>query len=219
MAKFCGNCGTQLDDSARVCGNCGTPLANSNNGATDNIPGVEYGDPAKKAKQSKIIKLGVALVALIVVTVIVINIVSGFVGYKGMVRKFMAAYEDYDVDALASMTSDLRLDVFDKYGDDYYEDYYENIIYNALDYFEEEVGHDFKLSYKITDAYKMTERKVDKMFEVAEEYVEDPEDYGISEVMSIELEVTAKSGKKTETKDLELCIVKESGKWKLYDIG
>ena len=26
MAKFCGNCGTQLEDNAKICGKCGTPL-------------------------------------------------------------------------------------------------------------------------------------------------------------------------------------------------
>ena len=27
MAKFCGNCGTQVPDNANVCSNCGTPFA------------------------------------------------------------------------------------------------------------------------------------------------------------------------------------------------
>ena len=26
MAKYCGNCGTQMDDSANVCPSCGTPV-------------------------------------------------------------------------------------------------------------------------------------------------------------------------------------------------
>lgn len=26
MAKFCGNCGAQLDDDDKVCGQCGTPV-------------------------------------------------------------------------------------------------------------------------------------------------------------------------------------------------
>ena len=28
MSKFCGNCGAQLDDNAKVCGNCGIPTEN-----------------------------------------------------------------------------------------------------------------------------------------------------------------------------------------------
>ena len=26
MAKFCGNCGAKMNDSAKVCGQCGTPV-------------------------------------------------------------------------------------------------------------------------------------------------------------------------------------------------
>ena len=40
MAKFCGNCGAQMSDSAKVCGMCGTPFTSSakENAAPGNIP-------------------------------------------------------------------------------------------------------------------------------------------------------------------------------------
>ena len=41
MAKYCGNCGTQLEDSAKVCGQCGTPL----DGASLPRPKVKVIDP------------------------------------------------------------------------------------------------------------------------------------------------------------------------------
>ena len=48
MAKFCGNCGTQLEDNAKICGKCGTPL----DGASANIPGLKVTDPEKQNKEN-----------------------------------------------------------------------------------------------------------------------------------------------------------------------
>ena len=44
MAKFCGNCGAQLDDGDKVCGQCGTPV----NGNTGTVPSLKVVDPEKK---------------------------------------------------------------------------------------------------------------------------------------------------------------------------
>lgn len=46
MAKFCGNCGAQLDDGDKVCGQCGTPV----NGNAGTVPGLKVVDPEKKKK-------------------------------------------------------------------------------------------------------------------------------------------------------------------------
>lgn len=49
MARFCGNCGAQLDDDAKVCGQCGTPI-------DGNVPGLKIVDPEKKKKMMKKVK-------------------------------------------------------------------------------------------------------------------------------------------------------------------
>lgn len=215
MSKFCGNCGAQLDDSAKVCGNCGTPLSENSN-VSSSIPGVEYVDPEKKAKNKKRIKKFIGLIAVVVVVIIAINIISGFIGYKGAVRKIMNAYEDYDVDTLVSLTSNIRLDVFDILGDDYATDYYENIVSDDLDYYENTVGHKYKLSYEITETYELTERKVDDLLDSAESYIEYIEDYDISKVMVVEVNVTAKEGNKSTDATLTIYLTKENGSWKLF---
>lgn len=92
MAKFCGNCGTQLEDNAKICGQCGTPL----DGTSSNIPGLKVVDPEKKEKMKKVGKRIVALVALVIVAVIAFNVVSQFTGYNGLLRKVMAAYAAED---------------------------------------------------------------------------------------------------------------------------
>lgn len=47
MSKFCGNCGSYLDDDALVCGVCGTPYSDDGIGKTK-IPGVDTMNPKTK---------------------------------------------------------------------------------------------------------------------------------------------------------------------------
>ncbi len=210
MARFCGNCGSAVDDNAKVCGSCGTPLE-ANNKVVSKIPGVQYIDPEKKAKTAKKVKTFFGLAALIIVAVIVFNIVSGFVGYKGAVRKIMNAYEDYDIDTIVSMSSDYYYCMTDE---NYVEEYFGDIISEDLDDFEEYSGHNYKFSYEITDSYKMAEHKLDDLLDSLSYYEEFDADI-IDKVMVVEIEVVAKSKNNNYTKDLTLTLTKESGSWKL----
>ena len=219
MSKFCGNCGTQLDDNAKVCGNCGTLLTDSNNNVASSIPGIEYVAPEKKAKNKKIAKLFISGIALIAVAAIAINIVSGFVGYKGATRKIMNAYKNYDIDALVSMTSDVYFDTYDSQGIDYAVQNYEYIISDDLDSFENSVGHKYKISYEIQEAYKLPERNLNNLFDSVLSYNEYMEDYGISKVMVVKIKVTAKSGKKSSSTVITLYLTKENGSWKLFRLN
>ena len=76
MSKFCGNCGAELTDDAKVCGQCGTPVER----VSANIPTPKIVDPEKQKKTKKRIKLLGGLVVLAVVAVIALNIVSKYTG-------------------------------------------------------------------------------------------------------------------------------------------
>lgn len=56
MARFCGNCGAQIDENAKVCGQCGTPIEGSTK-----TPPVKIIDPEKKKKNKKIFKIVIAV--------------------------------------------------------------------------------------------------------------------------------------------------------------
>ena len=105
MAKFCGNCGTQLDDNAKICGNCGTPLTSAKT-TNASIPGVGD-DPEKKEKAKKKMTMFLGIAAVIIVVIIALSAIISSSGYKGTVRKIMNAYKDYDVDKIVSMSSGL----------------------------------------------------------------------------------------------------------------
>lgn len=213
MSKFCGNCGAKLDDAAKVCGSCGTPLETGKTTAAS-IPGIEYADPEKKAKTKKRMKwiLGVAVV--IVVAVIAINIVSGFVGYKGAVRKIMNAYEDYDVEAIVAMSSDMY---FYRSDDSYADEYFGGIIADDLNNFENQVGHKYKISYEITDSYEMAKHNYEDLLNSLSQYGDFDADT-ISKIRLVELDVTAK-GEERMTTHVVLTLTKENGSWKILYIS
>ena len=217
MSKFCGNCGAQLDDSARVCGYCGVAFGNEPvNTSNTSIPGVvSEADKEKAAKTKKLIKTGATAVAAIIVLSIVISIISSFTGYKGVVRKVVNAFEDYDMNTLCSYASSLSY-----YGDDveYSEEYFEEMVSSKLDYYEEELGHNLKMSFEITDSYKLDDRNRDDLFD-------DLEDSGvyvgnISTIRMVELELEIKGSRRTSTYTVDdLLLVKENGKWKVLYLG
>lgn len=217
MSKFCGNCGAQLDDSAKVCGYCGIALDNEPvNANAASIPGVvSEADKEKTAKVKKLIKTGAIAVVAIIVLSVGFNIISSFTGYKGVVRKVVNAFEDYDMNTLCSYASSLSY-----YGDDieYYEEVFEERVSNMLDYYEEELGHGLKIKFEILDSYKLDERNTDDL-------LDDLEDSGayvgnIDTIRMVELQLTIKGSRRTSTYTTDdLMLVKENGKWKVLYLG
>lgn len=212
MAKYCGNCGKSLDDAAKVCGYCGTPFGTA---ASTTI----YVDPEKKAKQKKLLVAIVAAVAAVAVLITAITAVSNLVGYKGVVRRTVNAIEDYDIDALINLTSELRLDVYDYYGGEAIENMYESQLTALLDLYEDKTGGDFRLSYEIEDVEELSDRKVDTYVDNLHSMFDDLGSYKIDKILVVELDVTAKDGRDKYESDLELYLIKEDGKWKLLQIG
>lgn len=209
MPKFCGNCGFQLADDAKICGNCGTPCADVPAGPPAPVSGAAYVDTAKRAKNKKIAIFVIGAVILIVIAVIVVGIISSFVGYKGAVRKIMNAYEDYDMDTILAMSSD----VYYYMDENYVEEYFGKTIASDLDEFGERVGHNYKLSYKITETYEMPKYRSEDVLNALSLYEDFDVDI-ISEILVVELEVTAKDNE-TRTMPLELTLTKEDGSWRL----
>lgn len=210
MAKFCGNCGTQLEDNAKICGQCGTPL----DGASTNIPGLKVVDPEKQKKLKKVGKRIVALVALVIVAAIAINVVVQFTGYNGLLRKVMAAYEKYDIDTLISLSSDIYF-----YGDeDWVENYFEYNVGDDLDSFESAVGHSYKLSYEVIETYKLSNRNFQSMLDDIAWSYKDFDHSVIEEIVVAKVNVTATQGKRSVDREIEITMTKENGKWKVLYI-
>lgn len=210
MAKFCGNCGTQLEDNAKICGQCGTPL----DGASTKIPGLKVIDPEKQKKLKKMGKRIVALVALVIVAVIAFNVVAQYTGANGLLRKVMSAYKEYDIDTLISLSSDMYF-----YGEeDWVEYYFEYNVGDDLDSFESSVGHSYKLTYEVNEIYTVSDRKLDDMLDQIEYSYADFDIGMIEKIVIADLTVTAKQGSKSVSRDMNIVMSKENGSWRLLYI-
>ena len=110
MAKFCGNCGAKMDDNDKVCGQCGTPVDSETKTSS-----VKIIDMERRKRNKKLLKLIVVLILIIAVVATAINVVTKFMGPNGLLRKVMSAYEEYDIDTLVSLSSDIYY-----YGEDAY---------------------------------------------------------------------------------------------------
>lgn len=209
MAKFCGYCGAKMDDDAKVCGQCGTPIEGNTK-----ISPVKIIDPEKVKKNKKIFKFVVALVLIVAVAVTAFNVASKFTGYNGLIRKVMTAYEDYDIDTLVSLSSD----VYYYEEEDYIEEYFENCVGIALDFFESSVGHSYQLSYEVNETYTASERKAREILERVEYAYPDFDVSIIEELVISNITVTGMQGSKSVNRDLNITMSKEDGSWKLLYI-
>lgn len=215
MVRYCGNCGAELSDGAKVCGQCGVPITSTKNkeGAAS-IPGISYVNPEKKEKSKKTFTLFMVIVVVVLMFVVLINYLSGFLGYKGTVRKFMNAYENYDVEVFTSIVSDWYYCTGD---DSYAENYFKTMVSNDFNTFEETIGHKYKFSYQITDSYNLSKHKFEDLLEQLSVY-EDFDTYIISEVMIVEVEITIDGEEKDMTMQKELYLTKEDDDWRILYI-
>lgn len=211
MARFCGNCGAQLEDDARVCGQCGTPIDEN----TGNVPGLKVIDPEQKMKMMKKVKGGIALAIVVVAVIAVIKIISGFTGTNGLVRKVMTAYKKYDIDTIVSFSSDIYY--YNDY-EDYVDEYFEYAVGKNIDSFESSVGHSYKMSYEVEEIYDLSQRKQDEILKNIEDMHPDFDVDIISKIAVADVKVTAKQGSKTVSKTVKITMSKEGSTWKLLYI-
>lgn len=208
MAKFCGNCGAQMDDDAKVCGQCGTPIEEN----AVKAPEVKAVDPEKKKEMAKKVKGVVTLVIVAAVAIVAVKMISGFSGTKGLVRKIMTAYEKYDIDTIVSLSSDMY---YYTDAEDYVDEYFEYAVGKNLDSFEDSVGHNYKMSYEVEEIYDLSQRKKDEMMKTIEDVYPDFDLDIIKKIAVADVKVTAKQGSKSASKTVNIIMSKEGKTWRL----
>lgn len=208
MAKFCGNCGSQMDDADKVCGQCGTPFA----GAT-----VSDATPVAKEKgNNKVVKLIIGVIVAIVAIVVIANIAGNYTGYKGTLNKMVKALQNNDTATLESMASSISEETYGGwYGDDVY-DYYDAVISDTLDKYEDAVGPIKKISYEITDATELSDRRMNELKDNLEKLY-NMDTSGIKKVVQVDLKIKVKGSKKSSTYHVDnLYMIKENSGWKVF---
>lgn len=200
-----------MDDDARVCGQCGTPI----DGESGRIPGLEPIDPEKKKKLAKRIKTAVVLLAVAIVAIVGVRVALSYTGTNGLVRKVMAAYEKYDIDALIALSSDMYY--YSDY-ENYVDEYFEYAVGSSIDSFESSVGHSYKMTYEIEEIYDLSQRKQDEVLKGIEFMYPDFDAELISKVSAASVKITAKQGSRSASERITITMVKEGGTWKLLYI-
>lgn len=211
MAKYCGNCGAKLEDSDKICGQCGMLVNNE----LLNLSGVKNIDKAEKRKKiKKNLRWTAFFIVFIAISVIVGSLFWQFTGYNGLLRKVMNAYERYDIDTLILLSSDLYY-----YGnEDFAENYYEDRVGADLDLFEQSVGLNYKISYKINDVYDLPERRLNEILDMLESSNIGYDAAQIERIAVSDITVTAEQGNKSIVQDINIFLTKEDGTWKLLAI-
>lgn len=233
MSKFCGNCGTVMDDAAAVCGNCGAPLAPAAAPAkkaakfdvsaiTNQVTGVING--VKKGDKNAMIKGGIAVAAVVVVLILIISLFSSS-GEEKLVKKFIKAYDKENAAAFAKLVPPYEIELYEEAMKMLDEDFsatedYEEEIEDFYEYWEEELDADgLKLSYKIEDCDEVKKSDLknyaDRVKDTIQEIDSDVEfkKDKVKKGYEIEVEVTVKGGGDKDTCDLELYVIKYGSKW------
>ncbi|MBQ3969767.1 MAG: hypothetical protein II685_04730 [Clostridia bacterium] len=136
-----------------------------------------------------------------------------FMGYRSVVSDFEKYYTNYDYESIVDNYSEIV----------YYDNknnfaMLDNIVKTTLDttydYFDEELGTDYRVRYTTVDTFEMTDKEKD-------DYLSDtnyPEKEELVEkIRVVEITMTAKKDSHEAFADIELTLSKENGKWQIYD--
>ena len=199
MAKFCGNCGAKMNDSAKVCGQCGTPVD----------PDFKKNNTSREKKKfPKWVKWVVLVLVLVVGGAIAFKVFSGN-GYDHIVKEVVEVYETGDVDALMNDSSMLYMED----GGDEPEEYLVKTIDNQMDKMEEELGRNYVLTYEVEEEYTLPQRQVRKLQDMFEAGDVDYDVDNLEDIKVIDLVITGDSG--DDTYDIEQSIIVIKRKWKM----
>lgn len=216
MARFCGNCGAEVEEDAKVCGNCGVPLEGE---STPNIDTGEQNSNVSGIDFKKIIPIAVGVIIAVVVVFAMISILKNNTGYRATLNRAFNAVAKGDAVGVISEMSSYVEDVYDKSNEDI-EEAYEKRIDSILDRLEDEVGANPKISYEIKKASKLSDRKLEKMKEEMEEYDENYDGDDIKSAYNIDIKLIVKGPDDDYHQNIDdIIVIKEAGAWKIKQLG
>lgn len=227
MARFCGNCGAQLDDDARVCGRCGTFVEMpSGGGYTPPKPNAKQPDPRLK----KLVPLIAAAVAVIAVLVGV----SRYNSPASVAQRFLKA-SFTDSKRMASMLAyDKQAQMLDWYDGDeeaffvYQSDLLDEDITSWKDYYEakdasqkEDIENELGRYTIKTEAKKVKDvsaKKIRSDYEYQLDELEDSTGFDSDKIKAgkrVTVKLTIKGEDDTERETVDVVLVRMGLTWKV----
>lgn len=219
MAKFCPNCGSQLENDSLFCASCGTrveiepqPQPTYTPAGGVNTPPTPP-TPVNKLK-SKLTKkhlvLGGSILAGIIVVILALALL--FPGPKAVAKKYVKGYLNGNAKQVVSCAPSF-----------FYEDKDEKneAIENLEEIFEDMELDEFdKIKYEIKDVTKLSRderEQLESMLEMYERYYDDfdADSINVKKAKKVEVKITVKDGGDTHRETFEIILVKYKGQWKV----
>ncbi len=235
MAKFCGNCGTQLADDAVVCTNCGVNIAPQPQQAPaqyqqapqqPDYQQAPAGGPtpadnaaaAIKAKtgafvgklktDKKFLGIVIGAVAAVVALIIVLVLVLGG-GYESAIDNYIDAQLG-DYDSYVDCFPEDVFEMMEKYDvvedEDDFEEMAEMVDENDVDY-----------DYEVLKETELDEDELDDIKSYLKKNLDISKD-DVTEAIEAKIKLTASADGKENSRTQKLVIVKIDGDWYVYDV-
>lgn len=218
MSKFCGNCGAQVEDDARVCGNCGAVLSKDMAMPEMNMDQGGNTQVNRKNNVRLIIMIAAIAAAAVIVILLAVRIVGDNTGYKGTLKKYFKGIQNCDATSILSCLSNGDLEYFESsYGNDY-EDTASDDMDDMKDSFDDKFGSDYKVTYKIKSSRKMSKHDFEDFRDNLEDYYNFDTD-GISQAMNVRVRYKIKGSDGSDSDTVSMVMVKDNGKWKIIARG
>lgn len=159
--------------------------------------------------------LGIAA-AVVVVLVLLLAFVFGG---NGNLTKPIDTLLDVSFKGKVEKIKDLAPEEYWEYLEDEYDVDIDDMIDDAedsfddmMDYYEEEYGDNVRVSYKVEDKKKLSDKKVEGIAEaLADEYDLDEDKFG--DAYELDVEMTIKGDDDDDDNDAEITVIKYDGKW------
>lgn len=215
MSKYCGKCGTMLDDDAIVCGNCGENMPDDTSVGNNN-----FNSYTKKKSVNKIIIISIVVIALIggLITFISLTFFGGR-SYEEVIKTYISAsIENPDAYELMTLIPDEVFEESIKDSDISRREGIEKIqesLEDTKEYFDD--YGEWSITYEIVDVDASSKSEIN----ILSDDCEDLFGFTVSDKKTISLELSInreKDGEKdTETLNNEIAVIKVNGDWYLWE--
>lgn len=205
MSKFCQNCGSEVDDTAKNCPNCGAAVQEPT--VKKEVKQEANNTSTKSASNNtKLFAIIGGAVAALLVVILLIVALGG--GYKKPIDNFIKGMEKGNAKTMMkAFPAVMKEDLEDYITDERLDDMKESL--------EDEYGKNIKITYKILDKEKIDK---DDLKEVQEDLEDQYPDAKKSKVkvtagykLSVKMTIKGKDDKESDTVTMK--VYKIGGKW------
>ena len=179
------------------------------------IPVLKDMKPEQLKKIGRIALLAVA--AVVVLVVIIGAIASAGSGAKGALKKYFSAVEKENYKKYISVMSEGEKKLYNLTDEEALEIEIEDELKNRIDNLEDKYGKNVKIKIKVTDKDDMTTKALNVIRNTYALSV-DLEEIEIKKGVELDFEVTIKGKDEKAEGEGSAYVIKEDGKWKVYEI-